>query len=609
MESGVGTFTGATFCNGQYTKQFNYTSDYCYDSMGNILEKISTSYRLDEAYKTGYNQNYTLRYNNKNDSCDPDDEESGYLGDNKIHTVNEIFSDTDNFYNSVERDVTHTFSYDDNGNTESQLVEGTDIHNGEKDLGIATKRNLIWRQRDNLSVSADNNALTHYFYDGNNDRVLKMSDSYNRIFVNGELSADSTKTKLNYSIYVNPYLVLRPDGHYTKHYFIDSERIVSKIGNPDNYMNNFLAAPLPQKGMMEDYIVDNIKKLRGDKNENDIRLDPDNDITIENESQTDPIDIGLTNGSMATESMQYYFANDHLGSASLITNADGMLIQNLQYTPFGETFVDMRSGDFATPYRFTGKEQDCETGLYYYGARYYDSRLGRFLSVDPLASKFPSYSPYAYTFNNPIRFTDPTGMEPEPPGGVWGGLRQRWNDFKNDVFGGSDGPSFGEFLSTTTRAIGEWAGFYSEVGRNIVDEVPIAGEALSAYEGDYAGIVVGAIPGGKKVEKAIKHLRNGDDIIARSFKEADDILFGAFPDAKKIKGAGDKSKEKMMSQQRQFIGVDPNGKFHKDFKKNENGVLFGHENLPDGHPHKTIPHINVKTPDGKKATIYIQDKL
>ena len=411
VESGVGTFTGATFCNGQYTKQFNYTSDYCYDSMGNILEKISTSYRLDEAYKTGYNQNYTLRYNNKNDSCDPDDEESGYLGDNKIHTINEIFSDTDNFYNSVERDVTHTFSFDDNGNTESQLVEGTDIHNGEKDLEIATKRNLIWRQRDNLSVSADNNALTHYFYDGNNDRELKMSDSYNRIFVNGELSADSTKTKLNYSIYVNPYLVLRPDGHYTKHYFIDSERIVSKIGNPDNYMNNFLAAPLPQKGMMEDYIVDNIKKLRGDKNENDIRLDPDNGITIEDESQTDPIDIGLTNGSMATESMQYYFANDHLGSASLITNADGMLIQNLQYTPFGETFVDMRSGDFATPYRFTGKEQDCETGLYYYGARYYDPRLSRFLSVDPLASKFPNESPYNYVSNNPLRYTDPTGME------------------------------------------------------------------------------------------------------------------------------------------------------------------------------------------------------
>ncbi len=63
-----------------------------------------------------------------------------------------------------------------------------------------------------------------------------------------------------------------------------------------------------------------------------------------------------------------------------------------------------------TPYRFTGKEQDAETGLYYYGARYYDPRLGRFLSVDPLASKAPGWSPYRAFFCNPIRYTDPDGL-------------------------------------------------------------------------------------------------------------------------------------------------------------------------------------------------------
>jgi uncharacterized protein RhaS with RHS repeats len=55
-----------------------------------------------------------------------------------------------------------------------------------------------------------------------------------------------------------------------------------------------------------------------------------------------------------------------------------------------------------------------ETGLYYFGARYYDSELGRFLGVDPLASKIPWQSPYCSFGNNPINVIDPTGMSGEP---------------------------------------------------------------------------------------------------------------------------------------------------------------------------------------------------
>jgi hypothetical protein len=51
--------------------------------------------------------------------------------------------------------------------------------------------------------------------------------------------------------------------------------------------------------------------------------------------------------------------------------------------------------------------------LYYYGARYYDSKISLWLSVDPLAEKYPDVSPYAYAFNNPVNLIDPTGMEPE----------------------------------------------------------------------------------------------------------------------------------------------------------------------------------------------------
>jgi RHS repeat-associated protein len=68
---------------------------------------------------------------------------------------------------------------------------------------------------------------------------------------------------------------------------------------------------------------------------------------------------------------------------------------------------------YNSPYKFNGKELDEETGLYYYGARYYDPKVSIWLSVDPLAEKFPNWSPYSFCFNNPLRFTDPTGMAPE----------------------------------------------------------------------------------------------------------------------------------------------------------------------------------------------------
>ena len=108
------------------------------------------------------------------------------------------------------------------------------------------------------------------------------------------------------------------------------------------------------------------------------------------------------------ESTTFYYHTDHLGSTRLVTDEDKNIVTAATYHPFGETCDEEGSED----YLFTGKERD-ETGLYYYGARYYDPELGRFLTRDPLMGgkgNPQSLNRYTYCVSNPVKLVDPTGL-------------------------------------------------------------------------------------------------------------------------------------------------------------------------------------------------------
>ncbi|SDX31233.1 RHS repeat-associated core domain-containing protein [Aequorivita viscosa] len=77
-----------------------------------------------------------------------------------------------------------------------------------------------------------------------------------------------------------------------------------------------------------------------------------------------------------------------------------------------------------SPYKFNAKEYDAETGNYYYGARYYDPKWSIMLSVDQMYDKYPSFSPYAYTLQNPVKYVDPTGMTAESPVMIMGWIKK-----------------------------------------------------------------------------------------------------------------------------------------------------------------------------------------
>ena len=119
----------------------------------------------------------------------------------------------------------------------------------------------------------------------------------------------------------------------------------------------------------------------------------------------------MTLGAGGLETDQYYFHPDHLGSSNYITNFVGEVSQHSEYFAFGETFIEEHKDSHNSPYKFNGKELDEESGLYYYGARYYDPRISIWASVDPLMEQ--TMSAYGYCNLNPVNLIDPTGMEPD----------------------------------------------------------------------------------------------------------------------------------------------------------------------------------------------------
>lgn len=132
----------------------------------------------------------------------------------------------------------------------------------------------------------------------------------------------------------------------------------------------------------------------------------------EEKNYTQVANVEIRTGSFSgdiSDSVLYQL-KDHLGSVGLRINHSGSTIDREEYYPFGDsslrTFTKKR-------YRYCGKEKDEESGLYYYGARYYMAWACKFITCDPMSGKLTQWSSYVGFNDNPIFFTDPTGMEGE----------------------------------------------------------------------------------------------------------------------------------------------------------------------------------------------------
>ena len=371
---------------GNNTKNARYDLTMAYDNLHNITSKkqdiVQTGVKFDGLLKAGYDLTYAYANNPQQIST---------IADESYRTEETATTDT------ISK--TQTYSYDANGNLIS-------VNTGQKTVdgkqSRTSERKLLWDEENRLLALNDNGYVSNYWYDAAGERTVKTSGDGEGVFVNGVLSGVRTGTS-NFTAYVNPYMVITNGGQCSKHIYIGSQRIVSKLCSHGTIADPISATKAGFPGETVNY-TSKYADLTGK-----IKLRYDS-LGVAYHG-TDHAGTGFyTQAPNINENLQYFYHSDHLGSSSLITNLAGDIVQHIEYVPFGEVFIEERNNTWNTPYKFNAKELDEETGLYYFGARYMDPRTGVWLNVDPLAEKYPGISSYVYCANNPIRYIDPDGQ-------------------------------------------------------------------------------------------------------------------------------------------------------------------------------------------------------
>ncbi len=334
-----------------------YSLYMSYANNGRISSKALSFSRLING--TYDHDSYSRRYN--------------YAGSNRLTSISSTIPSGDFF----------DFQWDNTGN----LLQMT--KNNE-----SIPREHIWTEENRLQEVVDKRWLSYYIYDSGGERVFKTVAAGDIQIVNGE--AMLFYVLKDATLYASPYLVVTPKG-YTKHYYAEGERVVSQVGSSrfDDLRNGLVSnARVASKQARLENMVQGF---------------------LSTSTYQGTFFGYLDTLSVCPEDTAecYWFHFDHLGSSSWVTDSAGRAVQHLHYLPWGEDYVNQRTTDFSARYTFSAKERDTETGLSYFGSRYYSSDLSIWLSVDPMSDKYASLSPYVYCADNPVKLVDPNGEDYE----------------------------------------------------------------------------------------------------------------------------------------------------------------------------------------------------
>ena len=318
------------------------------------------------------------------------------IGDNLNYNIGYVYDE--NYAHRLVQAGNRYYKYDANGNIICEQDGSFDgSENDESYYKVEQHAEDVYSSDNGWGLfkdeSSEGRGQTHryrrtYTWNSRNQLVSSVDSNYSTSYVYGQDGQRSNKyTQGSETLYFNKMWTLHTDngnsvygGQYAKNVYLGETRIVTKLARAD------------QKTAHEEMYK------------------------------------------------QYYYHSDHLGSATMISDWEGKEYQRIEYTPYGETWVEKtnNSGSEFLPYKFTGKEVDQETGLYYYGARYLDPKYSMWISTDPALGEYIpemgkgnakdsgslpgmggvynhiNFHLYHYAGNNPVRFVDPDGRETIP---------------------------------------------------------------------------------------------------------------------------------------------------------------------------------------------------
>ena len=312
-----------------------------------------------------------------------------------------------------------------------------------------------------LYTKSDNVRTSRYTYNHAGDRIVKSHGDLEGVYINGAPQGITFHEHDEFTLYPASIISVNKN-RFTKHYFIGSQRIASKLGS-GQFNNVYGRNGCYVTAGQQDY-AERINQIESQKEEYYKELgippgvptmkgaygDPENTgvgyntiitelgdhsvpknwaqyVVKRNPGETpgppiiwsdpqNPEDAQPGYGFIPDDSGEleetFFYHSDHLGSTSYITDDKGNITQYTAYLPYGELLVDEHSSSENLPYKFNGKELDEATGLYYYGARYLQPVASVWYGVDPLMEDYPQNSPYTYCMDNPVKLIDFKGEEP-----------------------------------------------------------------------------------------------------------------------------------------------------------------------------------------------------
>ena len=403
------------------------TYAFAYDNMGRL---IGTTTNYSFLSGTTFTNAYTYDANsNRTGYTAPDGSTNTYTYDtlNRLTTLANSWAGSFNFtYDTLSRQTQMTrsngvntnYSYDSLSRLLSVLHQ-----NGASTIDGASYAVDAWGNRtskaDQLAGLTSNYAYDAIYELTQVTQAANTTESYNYDSAGNRLSsltaATSTYNASN-QLTSNSNATYTYDNNGNTTSKTDSTGTTSYVWNFENWL---AGTTLPTTGGTVNFKYDPFGRRIYKQSPNATSIFVyDGDSLIETVSAASVVVARYAQGQTIDEPLAIqrgstisYYEADAVGSITSLTASDGSVAQSYTYDSFGN--LTTSSGSVTNFVRYTAREFDTETGLYYYRARYYDPVGGRFLSEDPTRfSGGPNF--YSYTKNNPILLVDPTGQNAIP---------------------------------------------------------------------------------------------------------------------------------------------------------------------------------------------------